>query len=139
MLPFRDVALRRRSYNGAVRDGSFIAGTKSLRSQIPQWAFQRPYAVDLTGWFDDFSHSGIYDALGSASRVTTNVSALAFANGQLQLLPEAIRTQVFQQVATLGQRNRCPGSTERPADDKSNPYKPTDDFNCDPSQIPPGP
>jgi phospholipid/cholesterol/gamma-HCH transport system substrate-binding protein len=139
VLPFRDVALRRLRYNGALRDGSFVAGTKSLRSQIPQWTFQRPYAVDLTGWFDDFSHSGVYDAFGSASRVTTNVSALAFANGQLQLLPEAIRTQVFQQVATLGQRNRCPGSTERPADDKSNPYKPTDDFNCDPTQIPPGP
>jgi phospholipid/cholesterol/gamma-HCH transport system substrate-binding protein len=139
VLPFRDVALRKRVYNGELRDGSFVAGTKSLRSQIPQFAFQRPYAVDLTGWFDDFSHSGIYDAFGSASRVTTNVSALAFVNGQLQLLPEDVRQTIFSQVATLGQRNRCPGSTERPADDGSNPFKPTDDFNCDPSQIPPGP
>jgi phospholipid/cholesterol/gamma-HCH transport system substrate-binding protein len=138
VLPFRDVALRKRRYNGALRDGSFVAGTKSLRSQTPEFAFQRPYAVDLAGWFDDFSHSGVYDAFGSASRVTTNVSAFALVNGQLQLLPEAVRTTIFQQVATLGQRNRCPGSTERPADDGSNPFKPSDDFNCDPSQIPPG-
>ncbi len=139
VIPFRDVALRERRYNGELRDGSFIAGTKSLRSQTPQFAFQRPYVVDLTGWFDDFSHSGIYDAFGSASRVSTNVSAFAFVDGQLQLLPEDVRTQFFQQVATLGQRNRCPGSTERPAPDGSNPYRPSEDFNCDPTQIPPGP
>ncbi len=34
----------------------------------PSSASPGPYAVDLTGWFDDFSHSGIYDALGGASR-----------------------------------------------------------------------
>jgi phospholipid/cholesterol/gamma-HCH transport system substrate-binding protein len=139
VLPFRDVTVRRNRYNGELRDGSFVAGRKSLRAQTPQWAFQRPYAVDLTGWFDDFSHSGIYDAFGSASRVSTNVSAFAFANGQLELIPEAIRPQVFQEVATLGQRNRCPGSTERPAEDGSNPFQPSEDFNCDPTQIPPGP
>ncbi len=139
VLPFRDVTTRRRAYNGAQRDGSFTAGTKSLKSQTPQFAFQRPYAVDLTGWFDDFSHSGVYDAFGSASRVTTNVSAFAFVNGALQLLPEAARTQVFQEVAALNQRNRCPGSTERPAADGSNPFRPSEEFNCDPTQIPPGP
>ena len=50
-----------------------------------------------------------------------------------------MRGQVFSEVATLGQRNRCPGSTERPAPDGSNPYRPSGDFNCDPTQIPPGP
>ena len=35
ILPFRDVALRRRTYNGELRDGSFVAGTESLRGQIP--------------------------------------------------------------------------------------------------------
>ena len=37
-----------------------------------------------------------------------------------------------------GQNNRCPGASERPAADGSNPWKPTPDFNCDPTQIPPG-
>jgi phospholipid/cholesterol/gamma-HCH transport system substrate-binding protein len=136
--PFRDVTTRKVQRNGETRDGSFEAGTKSLRGQTPQWAFQRPYVVDFTGWFDDFSHSGIYDANGSASRVSTNVSAFAFVGGQLRFVPQDLRAQVFNEVAALGQANRCPGSTERPAEDKTNPYKPSDDFDCDPTQVPPG-
>ena len=138
-LPFRDVTTRPGTYNGKQREGSFAAAQRSLKGQTPQFAFQRPYAVDLTGWFDDFSHSGIYDANGSASRVSTTVSAFAFVNGTLKPVPENMRGQVLSEVATLGQRNRCPGSTERPASDGSNPYRPSPDFNCDPSQIPPGP
>ena len=139
-LPFRDVTVRKGMYNGKEREGSFATGTRSLRSQTPQFAFQRPYTPDFTGWFDDFSHSGIYDANGSASRVSTTVSAFAFVNGALSPVPEALRATLISEVATLGQRNRCPGSTERPADtDKSNPYRPSPDYNCDPEQIPPGP
>ena len=41
---------------------------QGARSAAPELATARPYAPDLTGWFDDFSHSGIYDALGGASR-----------------------------------------------------------------------
>jgi phospholipid/cholesterol/gamma-HCH transport system substrate-binding protein len=138
IFAFRDVTVKPGMYNGKERDGSFVAGTKSLKAQTPQFAFQRPYAVDLTGWFDDFSHSGIYDANGSASRVSTNVSAFAYLNGVLQPVPEDMRAEVISHTAALGQRNRCPGSTERPAPDKSNPYQPSQDYNCDPSQIPPG-
>jgi len=138
IFPFRDVTLRPAVYNGKERPGSFATSTQSLKSQTPQFAFQRPYAVDLTGWFDDFSHSGIYDANGSASRVATTTSVFAFLNGQLSFVPEALRDEVFSRSASLGQRNRCPGSTERPAEDKSNPYKPSPDFNCDETQIPPG-
>ena len=139
VLPFRDVAVRPGVYNGKERPGAFATSTQSLKAQTPQFAFQRPYVVDLTGWFDDFSHSGIYDANGSASRVSTNVSAFAFVNGVLQPVPEDMRNEVIQEVATLNQRNRCPGSTERPAADKSNPFKPSPDYNCDETQIPPGP
>jgi len=138
IFEFRDVTTKPGTYNGKVRDGSFATSIKSLKAQTPQFAFQRPYVVDLTGWFDDFSHSGIYDANGSASRVSTNVSFVAFLNGALQIVPEAMRDEVFKEVATLGQRNRCPGSTERQAPDKSNPYKPAADFNCDETQVPPG-
>jgi phospholipid/cholesterol/gamma-HCH transport system substrate-binding protein len=138
IFDFRDVTTKPGTYNGKERPGSFAAGIQSLKSQTPQFAFQRPYTPDLTGWFDDFSHSGIYDANGSASRVSTNVSAFAFLNGALTFVPEEQRAEVFKQVASTGQRNRCPGATERPAGDKSNPYKPSADFNCDETQIPPG-
>ena len=137
-LPFRDVTTRPGTYNGASREGSFAASTRSLRAQTPQWAFQRPYTVDLAGWFDDFSHSGVYDANGSASRVSTTVSAFAFVAGQLVPVPEELRGKVLSEVGSFGQNNRCPGSTERPASDGSNPYRPSADFNCDPSQTPPG-
>jgi phospholipid/cholesterol/gamma-HCH transport system substrate-binding protein len=139
VFDFRDVTVRDQEINGKVREGSFAAAARSLKGQTPQWGFQRPYVADLTGWFDDFSHSGIYDANGSASRVSTTVNAFAFVNGTLgQLIPPELRPQAFQAVAALGQRNRCPGATERPYPDKSNVYKPSPDYNCDESQIPPG-
>jgi phospholipid/cholesterol/gamma-HCH transport system substrate-binding protein len=140
VIPFSEVATKPATYNGKERPGSFATSVASLRDQTPQFAFQRPYAVDLTGWFDDFSHSGIYDANGSASRVATTVSAFAFLNGALVPVPENLRGEVLNQVASLGQRNRCPGSTERPADDGGNPYREyTGEGACDPSQTPKGP
>jgi phospholipid/cholesterol/gamma-HCH transport system substrate-binding protein len=144
VIDFNEVATKPKVYNGKERPGSFATSTESLRTQTPQFAFQRPYTVDLTGWFDDFSHSGIYDANGSASRVATTVSAFAFLNGELMAVPENLRGETLGQVAALGQRNRCPGSTERPADDGGNPYldpsnPPIEEGGCDPSQIPPGP
>jgi phospholipid/cholesterol/gamma-HCH transport system substrate-binding protein len=139
VFDFRDVTVREQEVNGKLREGAFPAAARSLKGQTPQWGFQRPYVPDLTGWFDDFSHSGIYDANGSASRVSTTVNAFAFVNGTLgQLIPPELRPQVFKAVASLGQRNRCPGSTERPAPDKSNVYKPSPEFNCDETQVPPG-
>jgi phospholipid/cholesterol/gamma-HCH transport system substrate-binding protein len=137
--PLRDIATREVNRNGATRPGSFETSTRSLRGQRPHLAFFRPYVVDFTAWLDDFSHSGIYDANGSASRVATSVNAFAALGGQLQLIPPELRDEVRQLEPTAkGQNNRCPGSAERPAADKSNPWKPTPDFNCDPSQIPPG-
>jgi phospholipid/cholesterol/gamma-HCH transport system substrate-binding protein len=138
VIAFRDVALRAQEYNGKRREGSFPAAVRSLRSQTPQFAFQRPYAVDLAGWFDDFSHSGLYDANGSASRIATSVNAFALVNGVLTPVPEELRGEVLNRVATLRQNNRCPGSTERPAEDGGNPFKPHPEFNCDETQVPPG-
>src|SRR3712207_9526578 len=101
-------------------------------------SYFRPYTVDFTGWLDDFSHSGIYDANGSASRVATSVNAFAAIGAQLKLVPEQLRQELTNAVTASGQNNRCPGGSERPWSDGSNPWKPTEDFNCDPTQIPPG-
>jgi phospholipid/cholesterol/gamma-HCH transport system substrate-binding protein len=75
--PLRDQAVRDVTRNGARRPGSFPASTASLRGQMPILQQFRPYAVDFTGWLDDFSHSGIYDANGSASRSATSANAFA--------------------------------------------------------------
>lgn len=136
-LPFRDQVVGPVQRNGKERPGTFETSAKSLAGSRPHLAFLRPYSVDLTGWFDDFSHSGVYDANGSASRNALTVNAFALVNGVLQPVPQALRQQLFSQVATTGQNNRCPGSAERPAADGSNPFVP-DGFDCDRTQIPPG-
>jgi phospholipid/cholesterol/gamma-HCH transport system substrate-binding protein len=136
--PFRDIAIGPVQRNGKERPGSFATSTESLRRQRTPFGFFRPYLVDFTGWLDDFSHSGIYDAYGSASRVATSVNAFATVGGTLKLVPQELRDELTGAVTRTGQINRCPGSTERPAEDRSNPWKPSPDFNCDPSQIPPG-
>jgi phospholipid/cholesterol/gamma-HCH transport system substrate-binding protein len=136
--PLRDLAVRPVFRNGKERPGSFDTAVESLRGQTPHIAYFRPYTVDFTAWLDDFSHSGIYDANGSASRVATSVNAFAALGAQLKLVPEELRQELTNSVTRTGQSNRCPGAMERPWSDGSNPWKPTEDFNCDPTQIPPG-
>ncbi len=138
VAPLRDVTVRPVLRNGKERPGGFETSVESLNEQTPHLAYFRPYAVDFTGWIDDFSHSGIYDANGSASRVATSVNAFAALGAQLKLVPEELRQQLTNAVTRSGQNNRCPGGSERPWSDGSNPWKPTEDFNCDPTQIPPG-
>ena len=141
-LPFRDVAIGPVRANGQLRRGSFAESAESLEHQTPHWAFQRPYSVDLTGWFDDFSHSGLYDANGSASRVATSVPAFRVVEGQipeLTFVDYDQRAAVFRELAMVGQNNRCPGSAERNTRDGSNPWRPTANYNCDPNHVPIGP
>jgi hypothetical protein len=125
--------------NGKEREGAFPATTKALAGGTPELAYARPYAVDLTGWFDDFSHSGVYDANGGSSRVQLILSALSLQqNGTILSIPPALRQQLYNSTVTVGQYDKCPGAAARPAADGSNPYKPTADYPCDPSEIPPG-
>jgi phospholipid/cholesterol/gamma-HCH transport system substrate-binding protein len=118
--------------NGRERPGTLPQGTTSLRGQTPHLAFFRPYMVDFTGWLDDFSHSGIYDANGSASRVATSVNLFAALGGQLRPVPPQLWQFIRDGTAVTGQNNRCPGSMER-----GSLWKP-DHVNCDPTQVPPG-
>jgi phospholipid/cholesterol/gamma-HCH transport system substrate-binding protein len=136
--PLRDIAVRPVFRNGKERPGGFETSVESLKGQTPHIGFFRPYTVDFTGWLDDFSHSGIYDANASASRVATSVNAFAAVGAQLKLVPEEMRQQILNQAIRVSQNNRCPGGSERPWSDGSNPWKPTEDFNCDPTQTPPG-
>ena len=132
-LPFRDVAIGPVVRNGKERPGSFETATKSLEKQTPHFAFFRPYAVDFTGWLDDFSHSGMYDANGSASRSATAVNAFAAVGGTLQPVPTDLRDEVFTITTAAHQNNRCPGAIERGSF-----WKPSPDFNCDETQQPVG-
>src|SRR3954465_15745829 len=88
-VPLRDIAVGPVQRNGAQREGALPSSTKALEQSVPELGYARPYAVDLTGWFDDFSHSGVYDALGGESRAAAHVNAFVTAGGVLQPVPPA--------------------------------------------------
>jgi phospholipid/cholesterol/gamma-HCH transport system substrate-binding protein len=121
-VPLAQVTVRNNRINGKTREGAFPASTRALKTGTPELAYARPYAVDLTGWFDDFSHPGVYDALGAASRVSpvfgTGSSQIVIPGGILHLpipvpigLPQG--TANFQVNVRTKQFERCPGSDER--------------------------
>jgi phospholipid/cholesterol/gamma-HCH transport system substrate-binding protein len=130
LVPVRDIALGPVQANGKEREGALPASTKALAGATPELGFARPYAVDLTGWFDDFSHSGVYDALGGESRAAPHVNAFVVSDGLLQPVPENLRDDVFRSVAATNQRNRCPGAA-----DYGTAWRPSKDYNCDPTHV----
>ena len=120
-------ALDRREVNGAVRDGSFPETARALTDSAPIFAATRPYAPDLMGWFDDFSHTGNYDALGGISRVQVilDVSSVPGNGGLGNLLSptSSVKTNQYR---------RCPGAAEEVASDGSNFFAPNErDFDGD--------
>jgi phospholipid/cholesterol/gamma-HCH transport system substrate-binding protein len=126
--------------NGKDRPGAFPTTIKAFEGATKQVAFLRPYAPDLVGWFDDFSTSGAYDALGNFSRAGLAVNGFTLGPLLNALpIPADLRNLVLSAGTKPMRNNRCPGSIERRAPDGSNPYKPTPDFNCDASQVPIGP
>ena len=137
-VPLKEAALDEREVNGKKRRGAFAENIDSLKGFTPELAYARPYVVDFTGWLDDFGHSGVYDANGGKSRVGTYVNAFANIEGVIKPIPLPLRNEASQQVTATGQMNRCPGAAEFPAPDKSNPWKPSPDHNCDPNQLFPG-
>jgi phospholipid/cholesterol/gamma-HCH transport system substrate-binding protein len=137
-VPLRDAAVGTTVEDGEPREGAFPASSKALTEATPEVAFLRPYATDLLGWFDDFSHSGVYDALGAASRVAPHASAFALVGGRLEAVPPQLRGAALSATLQTGQRNRCPGAAEHIAADRSNPWKPSPDFDCDDAERLPG-
>jgi phospholipid/cholesterol/gamma-HCH transport system substrate-binding protein len=131
----RDIAVGPVDRNGKSRQGALPASTDALKTSVPELAYARPYAPDLLGWFDDFSHSGVYDALGGGSRASPHVSLPNYLNDALPngSLKDAILPMLNGQAISLNQRNRCPGALER-----GTVWKPTPDYPCDESQVPLG-
>ncbi len=138
--------------NGAQRLGAFPESTQALNQSTPELATARPYAVDLTGWFEGFSHPGQTDANGNASRVAPVIGVGSIENGALNILPSfldpVLRTVLAfggsgtlpggtstpsQGLLTSGQGDRCPGSMER-----GGAYYPESGYPCNPQETPTG-
>jgi phospholipid/cholesterol/gamma-HCH transport system substrate-binding protein len=142
LTPLAHIAVDTAQRDGASRAGSFPESTKALKASAPIIAFGRPYTPDLFGWFDDFSTTGNYDALGQISRTQTifnNTSAdasvlnslglggqLPSAPGLLQIgnggkpFPAELQQKLLQGLVRSQQFNRCPGGGDVVAPDKSN-------------------
>ncbi len=130
-VPVRDIAVGPVQRNGKERPGALPVSTDALQQSVPELGYARPYATDLVGWFDDFSHSGVYDALGGGSRAAPHVS---LPNTVSTFTPtgtvkDAILKLAAGQSIGLNQRNRCPGAIER-----GTLWKPTPDYPCDETQ-----
>jgi phospholipid/cholesterol/gamma-HCH transport system substrate-binding protein len=127
--------------DGAVRPGAFPESTTALAGSTPELAFARPYAVDLTGWFEGYSHPGTIDANGGSSRVAPIVGAFSLDQGQMIAIPLVDRllslfagTGGKPALLTFGYGDRCPGSMERGAI-----WYPESGYPCNPNELPTGP
>jgi phospholipid/cholesterol/gamma-HCH transport system substrate-binding protein len=114
---------------GSVR-GAFPEMTQALKDSAPVIGFGRPYTPELMGWFDDFSTTGYYDALGGHGRAQVVFNALN-ATGNSPA-PPIDRGDIFKQFAKLDQWKRCPGGAEVAARDGSNVYSEAEQqaFDC---------
>jgi phospholipid/cholesterol/gamma-HCH transport system substrate-binding protein len=135
--------------DGANRQGAFPVSANALNQSVPELAVARPYAVDLTGWFEGYSHPGVYDANGAVSRIAPIVGVGSVQSGVLNilgsnplsnLLTDATGRQGFaNSILTTGQGDRCPGSMERgPSDPGSSATQVESGFPCNPSEVPTG-
>jgi hypothetical protein len=119
---------------------------------MPQLSFFRPYTTDLVAWFDDFGHSGVYDANGGIGRISTTFNAFTISptTGLPDLLGGLIDTvtgpggestpaNFFANGLVQDQLERCPGSNERDPGDNSTPFTDGGAIDCDPSEVPVGP
>lgn len=161
-VPLDEIAVGPVDRNGATRRGALPESNQALVDSLPNLAFFRPYITQeaLSGWFDDFGHSGVIDANGGMGRIGTTANIFSLSSplpgGDLpvpDLLglplipgppsdPTPTDSEVEEALENAGLETdnlrRCPGSNERPAGDGSNPFTDNGTLNCDPSQFPPG-
>jgi phospholipid/cholesterol/gamma-HCH transport system substrate-binding protein len=101
-------------------DGAFPTSVKAFKDATPAIAFGRSYTPDFLGWFDDFSTTGSYDALGGISRTQVQFNATTLENGIPAVVPLPQRAELYKQFVRAYQYKRCPGGSEAPASDGSN-------------------
>jgi len=147
--PLAEIAVGPANRNGAARPGAFPASADSLRDSLTQLSTLRAYSPELTGWFDDFGHSGFPDAFGGIGRISTTLNAFTpgvpgvSVCGILQL-PAPIGSgacdlaspaTILSQLG-IKQLQRCPGANERGLTEEELTQGGTVD--CDPNMKPLG-
>ena len=150
-VPLAEIGVGPVNRNGSSRQGALPESTTALNDGLPILSFFRPYTPELTGWFDDFGHSGVVDANGGIGRIGTTFNAFSLSApspGCLPGLPCVDLLGVLTPAEVIGALDvnnlrRCPGSNERDPGDGSTPFTDGGAISgaggCDPSQVPTGP
>jgi phospholipid/cholesterol/gamma-HCH transport system substrate-binding protein len=149
--PLAAIAVGPVNRNGASRPGTLPASADALRDSLTALSTLRAYSPELTGWFDDFGHSGFPDAFGGIGRISTTLNVFTpslpnlnvcgvldlpppIGSGLCQLVNPA---QVISEIPGIKFNRRCPGANERGLTEEQLTQGGT--VNCDPSQTPVGP
>ena len=110
--PLASTALDTKTINGARRRGAFPETSAAMRRFQPTAAIGRPYTNDLVGWFDDFSATGAYDALGGFSRAGIYFDEILATAGGILPNPDGPPVQ--------NSFKKCPGAGEVKLPDRTN-------------------
>ena len=89
-MPLANATVNNINADGKTRPGAFPESVIALKNSTPELAVARPYAVDLTGWFEGYTHPGTLDANGGSSRVAPIVGVASIQNGTLNFLPSLL-------------------------------------------------
>jgi phospholipid/cholesterol/gamma-HCH transport system substrate-binding protein len=89
-VPLSAATVKNITADGKVRQGAFPVSTQALNQSTPELATGRPYAADLTGWFEGYTHPGTIDANGGASRIAPVIGVGSLSNGVLNILPSLL-------------------------------------------------
>jgi hypothetical protein len=130
--------------------GAQQASLASAVSQLPDFMRQfnttlRAYAPELTGWFDDFGHSGFPDTFGGIGRISTTLNTFSLGApgvpcpNLLDVLGVCTLNPASDLADALSLKNlrRCPGANERGLSEEQLTQAGT--VECDPDQTPVGP
>jgi phospholipid/cholesterol/gamma-HCH transport system substrate-binding protein len=118
-VPLARIAVGPVRRNGQSRQGAFPESVQALTEGLPQLRFFRPYIATeaISGWFDDFGHSGFPDAIGGVGRISTTFNAFTPMTNpfgaQVPNLLDPLTPGELSAALDTGNLQRCPGSNER--------------------------
>ena len=153
-VPLAEIGVGPVNRNGGSREGALPAGARSLADGLDELAFFRPYVTSeaISGWFDDFSHSGFPDGIGGIGRISTTLNAftlpVAPPNNIIPCVPlldlgcTAALPGQLEGALDLFNNRRCPGANEHGSTYTAEETARLDyqgEVDCDPAQTLPGP
>ena len=123
-----------------IAEETFPRNIQALRDAQPVIEYVRPYAPDLTAWFDKFGHGAAnYDANGHFARIQPIFNEFQYTSTPVGPVLEQNQGGRLETGLRVSQSERCPGSAMQPPPDGSAPWRDEDgDLDCKPENVPPG-